>query len=104
VFCSQHESIQHLCFNCHFAKFLWRAIQATFNIDVPTSVAHVCNGWATGLGNHFRNLVLVGMTALVWALWTSRNDIVLKNSPNKTYTDSIPRNILATTMGSATKT
>jgi hypothetical protein len=36
----------------------------TFNIDVPRSVAHICNGWATGLGNQFRKLVLVGAAAL----------------------------------------
>jgi hypothetical protein len=26
VFCSQPESIQHLFFDCHFAKFLWRVV------------------------------------------------------------------------------
>jgi hypothetical protein len=36
VFCSQPESIQHLFFNCHFAKFLWRVVQVTFNIVDPT--------------------------------------------------------------------
>jgi hypothetical protein len=91
VFCSQHESIQHLFFDCHFAKFLWRAVQVTFNIDVPISIAHVCNGWATGLGNQFRNLVPVGATTLVWALWISRNDIVFDNSLNKTYMQDLYR-------------
>jgi hypothetical protein len=80
----QPESIQHLFFNCHFAKFLWRAVQVAFNIDVPRSVAHICNGWPTGLGNHCRKLVLVGATALCCALWTSINDMVFDNSPNKT--------------------
>jgi hypothetical protein len=84
VFCSQPKSIEHLFFDCHFAN-LWRAVQVTFNIDVPISIAHVFNGWATGIGNQFRNLVLVGAATLCWVLLTSRNDIVFDNSLNKTY-------------------
>jgi hypothetical protein len=57
----------------------------TFNIDVPISVAHICKGWATGIGNQFRKLVLVGATALCWTLWTNRNDMMFDNSPNKAY-------------------
>jgi hypothetical protein len=85
VFYSQPESIQHLFFYYHFAKFLWREVQVTFNIDVPISVAHICKGWATGIGNQFRKLVLVGATALCWTLWTNRNDMMFDNSPNKAY-------------------
>jgi hypothetical protein len=34
VLCSHTETIRHLFFDCHFTKFLWRAVQVTFNIDV----------------------------------------------------------------------
>jgi hypothetical protein len=60
----------------------WKAVQVTFNIDVPLSMFH---GWITGLGNQFKKLVLVGVVALCWALWTSMNDMVFVNSPSKTY-------------------
>jgi hypothetical protein len=85
VFCSQYESIQLLFFYCHFAKFPWRLVQVTFNIVNPTSIAHVFNGWANGLGKQVKSLLLVGAAALYWALWTSRNDIVFDNAPIKTY-------------------
>jgi hypothetical protein len=55
-------------------------VQVTFNIDVPIYVAHLFNGWATGMGNQFLKLVLVGAAALCWALWTSRNHMVFENS------------------------
>jgi hypothetical protein len=43
AFCSHQEMIQHLFFDCHFAKFLWRVVQCTFNIDTPTFVEHLFN-------------------------------------------------------------
>jgi hypothetical protein len=48
-------------------------------------MAHLFNGWVTGLGNQIKKLVLVKATALCWALWTRRNDMVFDNSPTKTY-------------------
>jgi hypothetical protein len=60
VLCSQTEMIQHLFFYCHFARFLWRAVQVTFNIDISTSVVHLFNNWAIGVGIRFKKLLLVG--------------------------------------------
>jgi hypothetical protein len=61
VFCSTSESIQHLFFDCHFDRFLWRAVQINFNIDIYMFVAHLFNGWTTRLGVHFNKLALVGV-------------------------------------------
>jgi hypothetical protein len=83
--CSHRESIQHLFFDCHFARFLWRAVQLTFNIGVPISTTHIFNGWGAGLGNQFKKRVLVGAASLCWALSTSKNGVVFDNSPIKTY-------------------
>jgi hypothetical protein len=33
--------IQHLFFDCHFTKFLWRMVQVSFNIVVPMSLANI---------------------------------------------------------------
>jgi hypothetical protein len=85
VFCSHLELIQHLFFDGHFSKFLWRTVQVTFNIGVPMSIAHIFYGWVDGLGSQFKLLVLVAMAALCWTLWISRNDIVFDNLPIKTY-------------------
>jgi hypothetical protein len=53
VFCSCPKSIQHLFFHCHFARFLWRVVQITFNIGIPTSIAHLFSVLPNGVGNRF---------------------------------------------------
>jgi hypothetical protein len=85
TFCAIQETIQHLFFDCHFARFIWRAVQVTFNIGVPNSVTHLFNEWANGLGLRVKKFFLIGASAICWALWTSRNDLVFDKCPMKTY-------------------
>jgi hypothetical protein len=76
IFCSQSESIQHLFFDCHFAKFIWIVVQISFNIQMPLSVLHLFNDWASSMGRNMQKLLLIGVAALIWSIWISRNDIV----------------------------
>jgi hypothetical protein len=85
VFCAQVETIQHLFFDCHFAKFIWTVVHIAFNIEKPLSVLHLFNDWASAGGHKNCKLLLTGDAALIWALWTSRNDLVFDNAPIKTY-------------------
>jgi hypothetical protein len=72
-------------FVCHFARFIWRAVQVSFNIDIPTSVEHLYTDWMNGVENRYKKLILVGAAALCWILWTSRNDMIFDNSLAKIY-------------------
>jgi hypothetical protein len=47
------------------------------------SVVHLFNGWVNSAGPQLRKFLLIGASALWWAMWTSKNDIVF-NSPLKT--------------------
>jgi len=85
VFCSHDETIKHLFFDCHFAKFLWRVVQYTFGLVPPTSVAQLYNDWLLRFDCKSKTQLVCGVSALCWALWLSRNDIVFDNSPMKTY-------------------
>jgi hypothetical protein len=91
VFCAQAKSIQHLFFECHFAKFIWTTVHIAFNIPKPISILHLFNDWAISGGRKNRNLCLTSVAALIWALWTSMNDLVFDNSPTKTYMHVILR-------------
>lgn len=85
VFCYYNESIQHLFFECHFAKFMWRAVSLTFGLRTPYSVYDLFNLWARGFSPKDRLKILVGAIAICWAIWLSRNDVVFNKSPIKTY-------------------
>ena len=41
-FCSSDETIQHLFFECHVAKFLWRAVQFSFNLHPRLKPLLIC--------------------------------------------------------------
>ncbi|CAN6182020.1 unnamed protein product [Urochloa humidicola] len=75
-FCAQNETIQHLFFDCHLAKFIWRIVQVCFNLSPPTSVDYMFNGWLSGINRKLKSQILAGASAMCWAIWISRNDVV----------------------------
>jgi hypothetical protein len=53
------------CFSdCHFAKFLLRVVQVTFNIDVPVFLMNKFNDWANCMGPQMRKALLIGASTL----------------------------------------
>jgi hypothetical protein len=84
-FCSQKKMIQHIFFDCHYARFIWRAVQVTFNIGIPTLVSRLFSGWANVLGYRVRKFFLTEASTICWVVWTSRNEMVFDKSLLKTY-------------------
>jgi hypothetical protein len=78
-FYSSEESIQHLLFDCHYTKFLWRIIHVSFNLNPPNSVHNLFTSWLDGLNRKMKSQILVGASAICWALWLTRNNIVFDN-------------------------
>ena len=82
-FCNNDESIQHLFFECHVAKFVWNVVFVTFGIVPPSSITNMLGTWLRGFNLRSRKLLLIGATAMCWAIWLSRNEVVFKqNKPN----------------------
>ena len=40
-YCSNNETIQHLFFECHMARLIWRVIHTTFGLKKPNNVIHM---------------------------------------------------------------
>ena len=66
-FCSTNETIQHLLFDCHYAKFMWSIVFISFNLKPPTSVHNLFTGWLEGLNRKRKSQILVGASAICWA-------------------------------------
>jgi hypothetical protein len=79
------KKLFNICFYCHYAKFLWQALQFGFGLQSQTSINDMFINWLFQLGCKQRKQILVGATALWWAILTSRNDIIFEKSPIKTY-------------------
>ena len=49
MFKSNKETIQHLFFDCHVSRFIWRAIQIAFGLQPPVDVANLFGNWLQGI-------------------------------------------------------
>jgi hypothetical protein len=54
-FCLRDESIQHLFFDCYYARFLWELTQIAFNISPPHNNVHDMFGiWMNQVGGKLK--------------------------------------------------
>ncbi len=84
-FCMRNKTIQHLFVECHCAKFLWRALQFTTGLYTAHSIPHIFENWLMGVDKKSTKLILVGASAICWAIWLCRNDMVFDKSPFMSY-------------------
>jgi hypothetical protein len=84
-FCDGNETIQHLFFDCAIAKFIWRIMNITFGLSTPINMHHVLGGWVQGMNDKDRKILLVGVGAMLWSIWLSRNDIVFNKTSISSY-------------------
>jgi hypothetical protein len=53
-FCLHDETIQHLFFECYYARFFLGLTQIVFNISPPHSIQHMFNTWINHIGGKLR--------------------------------------------------
>jgi len=70
---------QHLFFDWHHAKNLWRVVTVAASLPPPSSVAHLWTTWFIDIDAKQRKLILVGVASLCWAIWRCRNNICFNN-------------------------
>jgi hypothetical protein len=64
---------------------MWRIIHISFNLKPPTSVHNLFTGWLEGLNRKIKYQILVGASAICWALWLTRNNVVFDKATTPSY-------------------
>ena len=78
-FCHENERIQHLFFDCRFARMVLASVYAAWGIPKPHNMPSMCGSWLNGISKEYKPLVLLGATALCWSVWLCRNAVVFDN-------------------------
>ena len=89
--CMKNETINYLFIDCHYAKFIWRAVQFSFDLYITTSVSPIFYGWLLRVDKKKSKLIMLGAFAICWALWLCSNDMVFDKSPSVSYMQAIFR-------------
>ena len=79
MFCGQNESIDHLLFTCSAASLLWSLVRCVCGLkSSPLNVKDCFGGWINKFNKEDKKMVMIGVSALFWAIWKSRNTIVFE--------------------------
>jgi hypothetical protein len=82
-FCGNNESIQHLFFECPLAKLIWRIIHMTFGLEPPKNTTHRFGNWLKGISKKDLIQIRMGVCAIIWAIWNTRNDCIFNKTKKK---------------------
>jgi hypothetical protein len=64
---------------------MWCLLSICFSLRSPRYVRHIFRSWLLGLDLKTKNLIITGVSALCWAIWISRNNLVFDNAQSMTY-------------------
>jgi hypothetical protein len=74
-FCNLEENIPHLFFECSLAKYIWSLVAWVINADCrPTNECQYWE-WCERFMPCNKNLHMIGLTAIYWAIWRTRNSV-----------------------------
>jgi hypothetical protein len=73
-FCPNDENINHLFFTCPMAAYIWSTISTVLGVFTRPSCFTQYFWWITKILPVGSNLHIVGIVALCWAIWKTRNN------------------------------
>ena len=59
--CGLGETVQHLFFDCHIARFLWNVLFIILNFQPPKDIVHLFGSWSKSFAPRLRTQVIVGV-------------------------------------------
>ena len=90
-FCDSNETVNHLFLHCPFANIIWRMIYFAFNIPPPSNVTNMFGRWLNGVHRKDKARIRIGISAMCWAIWNCRNDIIFNKQTGTNFLQVIYR-------------
>jgi len=85
------ETIQHLFFDCHVARYIWNTTFIAFRIEPPSNIANLFGSWLKDFPKELKCQILIGAAAICWAVWLWRNDVVFNRRPFNSFAQVVYR-------------
>jgi hypothetical protein len=90
-FCNHNETVDHMFLHCTFAKIVWWMIYFAYNIPPPSNVINMFCNWLNGVKQEDMTHIRIGILAICWYIWTSRNDIIFNKQKRTNFLQVILR-------------
>jgi hypothetical protein len=90
-FCDSTETVNHLFITCPFVKIIWRMVYLTYNIPPPANVTNMFGKWLNGVCKDDKHKIRVGISAICWSVWRTRNDIIFNKQNGTNFLQVIRR-------------
>jgi hypothetical protein len=74
-FCNIFESIEHLFFDCYMSRYIWSLVSHIVGAVCRPSSFDQFWIWADKYIHNYKKIHMVGLSAICWAIWKSRNAI-----------------------------
>lgn len=78
VFCSCHETVCHLFFECVVAKEIWSAATILLERPLGAHLESIASLWVAGKPLDHVNTIC---SAILWAIWKHRNNMIFNGVP-----------------------
>lgn len=83
--CDSNETIKHIFFECQHAKTIQRVVNIATGLTQEKSITHMLSNQLIGISKNDRSLIFMGVAALTWAIWCTRNDLAFEKKNHLTF-------------------
>jgi mannosylglycoprotein endo-beta-mannosidase len=88
-FCNVFESIEHLFFDCYMSRYIWSLVAHIMGAVCRPSSFEQFWVWVDRYMHNYKKVHMVGLSAICWAVWKSRNAIHFEKKAIRSPTEII---------------
>ena len=87
AFCTDHETVQHIFFECLTAKYMWRLLTYSLGAECRPGNMNQYWIWINNILPQCPLMHAVGLAAVCWAIWRTRNAVCFDDRRVKSPTE-----------------